>query len=124
MSDVRICGDLGSLADHLQTFTTASSRKKSPGKCAYCGVKTYTKCTICDVYLHNFPVKGQYKDADMKPACSIHWHDKARFGMAKNDTENLRSKQGMRWKEPSAKALEANKQHIDHLSIFGGSANI
>jgi len=124
MGKARICGNLGSLADHLQTFAITSRRTKGGGLCAYCGKRAYTKCSICDVYLHNFPIKGQFKNHEEKPACSIHWHDKAHFGIAFHDSQFLQSKRGMKWKPPSKTALKANKDHIDYLSTTGGSADI
>ena len=104
----RLMGDLGNLAEHLKSFAMPASKIFSGKKCGWCGQTAYTKCLICGVALHNFPAKGD----NAGRACSIHYHDDMCFGLGFRDSKELDSKRGLKWKEPSGRALKKNRDHI------------
>ena len=98
----RLCGFFQeSLIEHMQSFLDYKKSKiKNGAKCYWCGEKTYTKCTICGVPLHNLPVKGEH----FSKACSLEWHNDGNFGLAYRDAKELPSKAGVNWTMPSRAA--------------------
>ena len=106
----RICGTYEpDLAEHLRSFLAKGC--KNGAKCAWCGEKTYSKCNICDVALHNFPTRGKH----VGYACSVEWHNCSNFGLGFKDSKTLESKNGIKWTLPSNAAVKSNQQHIEAL---------
>ena len=107
----RLCGSFqGNLSEHLKSFLEKGIKRGA--KCDWCGEKTFTKCNICDIPLHNFPTRGQH----VGYSCSVDWHNAANFGLGYKDAKELKSKQGVMWCMPSKAAASANQEHIDNIS--------
>lgn len=107
----RLCGDLGSLAEHLATFQEPGSRCKHGNKCSWCGEIAWTKCTICDTALHFYPARGDYKGKD----CAIHFHDEMCFGLGYRDHRDVHRKEKSTWVEPTRHARSKNRTGITAL---------
>jgi len=106
----RICGSFQlDLAEHLRSFLGKGI--KNGAKCVWCGEKTFTKCKICDVPLHNFPTRGKH----VGYACSINYHNASTFGLGFQDCKTLGSKEGVKWTMPSQAAVKANSEHVDKI---------
>ena len=95
----RICTDLTSYERHVTSIVTY----KNPAKCAVCGLKTYKKCELCGVPLHNMDIKGPGKGKN----CALHWHNDSYLGLCFDDRKFMRltSKQ---WKIWSNSKLQKN----------------
>lgn len=98
---------------HLRTFLEPKALVKSGSKCAWCRELAYTRCTLCQVPLHNFPTKGKH----IGKTCSVEWHNANNFGLAFADSKTLRSKIGVNWHLPSEAAKKANKSHIEFIAL-------
>ena len=108
----RLCGNLGSLTDHIESI----ARVKSGNLCAWCGQTCYTKCSICDLGCHNDDSKGKNKGKQ----CFIHLHDDACYGLGWKDRYELfgGDKVAVRneWTPPSPEEFKAHAAHIARIS--------
>ena len=111
VSSGQICDDVTKLASHLCSFERCKA--KCGNICHWCGETTYTKCTKCNVALHNFPIKGEHRNK----SCSLYYHDPNCFGLGYWDCKTLKSRKGITWQIPSAAAKQANKDHINGTII-------
>lgn len=108
----RIELDPTELAQHFRSFLDSDAQIKSGAKCAWCSLKTYTRCTICKVPLHNFPARGVFRGA----SCSLDWHNSGLFGLGYLDSISIPSKAGVNWSMPSREAMKANVEHMKELA--------
>ena len=98
----RICGDLKGLKKHIESRVY----KKNGGACNICGKLAYTKCTICNVHLHFFPLKGD----NANKSCFLDFHDENFLGLARKDY-----KKRSEWKPASKNRINNNMRHIKKL---------
>ena len=84
---------------------------KHPNNCAVCGTSAYSKCTLCNKYVHYNVTRG----ADKGKNCFFELHDDSYFGMARDDFLISNKKKGD-WTKPSAQKLKKNKERIDKFS--------
>ena len=105
--DRRLCGDLTCFSSHV-----LSTRKmKNGGICAWCGIRSFTKCEKCGKYLHFFPQRGK---VDHKVNCFANFHDDSKFGLSRVD-QPLLGKKKADWKDPSGSKQKRNRKHISNL---------
>ena len=108
----RLCMNIFDLSKHLQSFAGSGSKGSKSGRlCFWCGKPTYTKCAICGVPLHNFPVRGDAENINKD--CSLRYHDPKQFGLGWMDLKTLDSRKGLSWSQPSNNAVKANTEHIE-----------
>ena len=103
----RLCGDITCFSEHCaskQYFCTG-------GICAWCGIKTYTKCMKCGVYVHFFPQQGQ---VGCKSNCFLNYHNDALFGLTRIDSELVKKKKA-NWSKPNENKRKQNRKHISKL---------
>ena len=104
----RLCGDLTKLRSHINSLEIGL---KHPNICAVCGTSAYSKCTLCNKYVHYNVTRG----ADKGKNCFFELHDDSYFGMARDDFQISNTKKGD-WTKPSAQKLKKNKERIDKFS--------
>ena len=108
----RFCGAFSSdLSKHLKSFLEKGAAVPSGAKCWWCGEKTFTKCMICMVPLHNLPARGERKGY----SCSVDWHNAGNFGLGFDDCRRLKSKKNVNWALPSERAKKANLIEIEAI---------
>ena len=104
----RLCGDLTKLKCHINSLEIGL---KHPNICAVCGTSAYSKCTLCNKYVHYNVTRG----ADKGKNCFFELHDDSYFGMARDDFLISNTKKGD-WTKPSAQKMKKNKERIDKFS--------
>jgi hypothetical protein len=104
----RLCGDFGSLSDHLATFAEPAAKIKYSKLCEWCGEPAYTQCLVCAVALHFYPTTGKNKGK----GCAIHYHNEMCFGLGFKDHQVLHKKAKPTWVEPTPHATNKNRKHI------------
>ena len=105
--DRRLCGDLTCLSSHV----LSTKKYKNGGICAWCEVRSFTKCEKCGKYLHFLPQHGQ---VDFKRNCFLNYHYDSSFRWSQVDQPLLGKKQAD-WKEPSGTKAKHNREHISNL---------
>jgi len=99
-TDSRLCRDLSTFQKHY----CSNVKVTNASPCIICGKKTWTKCQICGIKVHVFPVRGNAKG---KP-CFIEAHDPSRFGLCLPDSK-LIGVNPKEWQPPSKHKLDQNK---------------
>ena len=77
-ASTRLCGDLTKLRTHINSLEIGL---KHPNLCAVCGTNAYSKCTLCNKYVHYNVTRG----ADKGKNCFFELHDDSMFGLARDD---------------------------------------
>ena len=107
-SKSRLCGDLEQLIYHLNNV---ESGIKHPHPCAVCGEACYSRCKICDVYVHHNVACGSCKGKN----CFFQYHDDGCFGVFKCDHE-LANIDKDNWKAPTAQQVKRNRSKVSNLT--------
>ena len=107
-ASTRLCGDLTKLRTHINSLEIGL---KHPNLCAVCGTNAYSKCTLCNKYVHYNVTRG----ADKGKNCFFELHDDSMFGLARDDFQLTNTKKGD-WTKPSAQKMRKNKDLIDKFS--------
>ena len=102
-----MCGDLTKLRSHINSLEIGL---KHPNLCAVCGTNAYSKCTLCNKYVHYNVTRGVEKGKN----CFFELHDDSYFGMARDDFQITNTKKGD-WTKPSAQKMKKNKE--PHISF-------
>ena len=105
----RLCGNLQQLKKHIKA---AKHSIKHPKVCVICGGSAYSMCTICGVYLHFNPKKGEHAGK----MCFHDYHDDSYFGLARCDhkiTDNKKSE----WSIPSRAKERENEKKMNDISL-------
>ena len=76
-----------------------------------CGGDAYSKCTVCNVYLHVNSAKGKHAGK----TCFHDYHDTCMFGLVQSDNHigNFKKKE---WAFPSAAKAKENMKMLSSLS--------
>ena len=114
----RLCGDLTVLCDHLKSIKALPNKQKKI--CVVCGRLAYHVCMKCKgpdgkagVGMHPQPAK---EGKGNPVACSIHHHNTAFFGLAKNDHDiNDSVKRKRDWSFPSNETISAHASAVKQL---------
>ena len=103
----RLCGNLDNLESHVKSVIKGLS---NDGICNACGLPCFSKCGICNVYLHYFPQRGQVVDQ----LCFLKHHNESFFGLARQDM-TLVGKRLRDFKKPNQQCIQINTKHIKKL---------
>ena len=106
----RFCGFLDELREHWNSCTSMEENKKKA--CAFCGVRTYQFCGICDVAVHKYP---NDKSKNGIP-CFYLYHDTGCFGLARGDCKELPNKKLKEWTYPTLDEIRDNVEDMKRLS--------
>ncbi|KAL3936788.1 MAG: hypothetical protein SGARI_002405 [Bacillariaceae sp.] len=114
----RLCGDLTKLSAHLRSIKPLPNKQKKI--CVVCGKHAYHVCMLCvgpdnkkGVAMHPQPAK---EGKGNPVACSIHHHNTAFFGLAKNDHDvNDGVKRKRDWSFPSEKDMETHARAVKQV---------
>ena len=111
-ANTRLCGDLTKLRNHIHNMEVGL---KHPNNCAVCGGRAYSKCKLCNKYVHYNVTRG----ADRGKNCFFELHDDSCFGLARDDFQITKTKKGD-WTKASPQKMKRNKDFIDS---FGQDKN-
>ena len=111
-ANTRLCGDLTKLRTHINNMELGL---KHPNNCAVCGTSAYSKCRLCNKYVHYNVTRG----VDKGKNCFFELHDDSCFGLARDDHKITNTKKGD-WTKPTAQKMKQNKEFI---ASFGQQNN-
>ena len=105
----RLCGNLQQLKKHIKSTKHSI---KHPKICVVCGGPAYSMCTICGVYLHFNPKKGEHAGK----MCFHDYHDDLYFGLARCD-HKINDNKKNEWSNPSRAKERENEKKITDLTV-------
>ena len=82
--------------------------------CAVCGQRTYVKCGVCGVGLHDTNSKS---DQGMK-TCFIDYHDSCMFGLCRNDSPSV-GKVKEQWTPPTDADVARHRANFIRIGSGG-----
>ena len=103
-------GRLWAFMEHFGKNICSLVNISNATKCEVCRTQTYHKWDLCRVTLHFSPVRGSNKDKK----CFLHYHDKAYFGLAYQDTKFLGNKM-IKWKPQFRKEIRISFEKMKKL---------
>ena len=56
---LRLCGNLDNFEEHAKSAICSLSNH---GICQVCGISCFSKCGICNKYMHFFPIRGEKRE--------------------------------------------------------------
>ena len=103
----RLCGYLDNFEEHPKSAICSLSNH---GICQVCRIICFSKCGICNKYMHFFPIRGEQREQ----TCFIRYHNENFLGLARGDSY-LHGKAQRRWVAPTKREMDNNKKHIKKL---------
>ena len=79
----RLCSDLNNFLNHIESCVRTT---KNGGRCQVCRITAFSKCGICNKFMHRIPTRGKQTNQ----SCFAHYHNESFFGLAKEDCRLVR----------------------------------